>query len=89
MTIQSLLRPQSIFFALCLGAVPLACAVENDDDDDDGGDGASDVDVEVDDDGGDDDADADALEKCQAECEDDACLVDCENNYAIDCGDHC
>lgn len=79
MKIESLLRPQTILFALCLGAAPAACSVENDDDDDDGA-GDEDVDVEVDDDGG-DDADADALETCQSECEDDACLVNCEQKF--------
>jgi hypothetical protein len=78
MTIETLLRPQTILFALCLGAAPVACNVENDDDDDDGA-GDEDVDVEVDDDGGDDDADE--LETCEAACTDDACLAQCQEEF--------
>jgi hypothetical protein len=90
MTIQRLLRPTSLFFALCLGAVPAACAVNDDDDDDDGG--GDDVDVEVEDDDGDAEERAACRKSCgdsQVDCEDVCapgdpnCVVDCQDDFHL------
>lgn len=86
MTIDSLLRPKTLLFALCLGASATACNVDNGDDDDDGG-GDDDVVIDADD----DDGDKDDLVSCQADCadDDDACLDLCEEKYVYRCDDQC